>query len=314
MAAQVDTCTEEALAVRANWKVLGAGGVRLFDRFLADRLFGFDDSDRAGFIDGCACCYLAAPSLLKLPHQGVDTEDSNSLQDFCVQDRVLPSQVQFLVEASMVDLVQFPSSAGVEGPGSRFVKKYRADDNFVYLWFATPNDAFEFWIVAPLASLELLVPQKLAEDMPTEDSTSANPPMNLEDSDRAKADVKIQAVESWLTFFFSSDLLLLLLLFLLLLMLLHLSLRSKEDSAGNFVIFGMPLIHYNKLAKCWSLARTRLEKAEKRLNQIEAQAKEELSTIQDKRPCTEIKATLLQNVNDSTSFMVRYYLEIFSII
>ncbi|VDL97556.1 unnamed protein product [Schistocephalus solidus] len=78
---------------------------------------------------------VAAPSKLHLPQHGVDAEDSGSLQDFCVQDPVLLSQLQYSAEAAEMEVIQLPALVRVDGPGIRTVKECRLDDGLVHLQF-----------------------------------------------------------------------------------------------------------------------------------------------------------------------------------
>ncbi|VDL94122.1 unnamed protein product [Schistocephalus solidus] len=48
---------------------------------------------------------IAAPLQLHLPQHGVDAEDSGLLQDFCVRSPVLPSQLQYSVEAAEMEVI-----------------------------------------------------------------------------------------------------------------------------------------------------------------------------------------------------------------
>ncbi|VDM06542.1 unnamed protein product [Schistocephalus solidus] len=43
-----------------------------------------------------------------MPQHGVDAEDSGPLQDFRVRDPVLPSQLQYSVEAAEMEVIQVP--------------------------------------------------------------------------------------------------------------------------------------------------------------------------------------------------------------
>ncbi|VDL90694.1 unnamed protein product [Schistocephalus solidus] len=55
------------------------------------------------------CSYqVAAPSQLRLPQHGLDAEDSGPLMDFRVRDPVLPSQLQYSVEAAEIEVIQLP--------------------------------------------------------------------------------------------------------------------------------------------------------------------------------------------------------------
>ncbi|VDL92715.1 unnamed protein product [Schistocephalus solidus] len=78
---------------------------------------------------------VAAPSLLHLPQHVVDTEDFGPLQDFNVWDPVLPSQLQYYVEAAEMEVIQLPGLVPVDGLGLRSVKECCEDDSFVHLYF-----------------------------------------------------------------------------------------------------------------------------------------------------------------------------------
>ncbi|VDL91123.1 unnamed protein product, partial [Schistocephalus solidus] len=58
----------------------------------------------------------------------MDAEDSCPLQDFHVQDPILPSALQYSAEAAEMEVIQFPGLVLVDGPGLRSVKECRQDD------------------------------------------------------------------------------------------------------------------------------------------------------------------------------------------
>ncbi|VDM03014.1 unnamed protein product [Schistocephalus solidus] len=78
---------------------------------------------------------MAAPPQLHLPQHGVDSKDSGSLQDFRVRDPVLPSQLQYSVEAAEMEVIQLPGFVRVDGSGLRSIKECRQDDGLVHLQF-----------------------------------------------------------------------------------------------------------------------------------------------------------------------------------
>ncbi|VDL94766.1 unnamed protein product [Schistocephalus solidus] len=78
---------------------------------------------------------MAAPSQLPLPQHGVDAEESHPLQDFRVQDPVLPSQLQYSAEAAEKEVIQLPSFVRVDGQGLRSVNECRQDDGLLLLQF-----------------------------------------------------------------------------------------------------------------------------------------------------------------------------------
>uniref|UniRef100_A0A183SV56 ZU5 domain-containing protein n=1 Tax=Schistocephalus solidus TaxID=70667 RepID=A0A183SV56_SCHSO len=73
---------------------------------------------------------------LPLPQYGVDAEDSGPLQDFRVQDPVLPSHLQYSTEAAKMEVIQLPGLARIDGPGLRSVKECRQDNGLVHLQFS----------------------------------------------------------------------------------------------------------------------------------------------------------------------------------
>ncbi|VDL90542.1 unnamed protein product [Schistocephalus solidus] len=66
---------------------------------------------------------------------GVDAEDYSPLQDLRIRDPVLPSQMQYSVEAAEMEVIQLPGLVRVDGPGLRSVKECRQDDSLVHLQF-----------------------------------------------------------------------------------------------------------------------------------------------------------------------------------
>ncbi|VDL85389.1 unnamed protein product [Schistocephalus solidus] len=66
---------------------------------------------------------------------GVDVEDSGPLQDFRVQDAVLPSQLQYSTEAAEIDIIQLPGLLRVDGLGLHSVTECCQDDGLVHLQF-----------------------------------------------------------------------------------------------------------------------------------------------------------------------------------
>ncbi|VDL96972.1 unnamed protein product [Schistocephalus solidus] len=64
---------------------------------------------------------------------GVDAEDSGPLQDFHVRDPVLPSQLQYSVEAAEMEVIQLPGLVRVNIPDLRFVKVCHQADGLVHL-------------------------------------------------------------------------------------------------------------------------------------------------------------------------------------
>ncbi|VDL92557.1 unnamed protein product [Schistocephalus solidus] len=62
-------------------------------------------------LNGSHLTYVAAPSQLHLLQIDVDAEDSGPLQDFRVRDHVLPSQLQYSVEAAEMEVIQLPGLA-----------------------------------------------------------------------------------------------------------------------------------------------------------------------------------------------------------
>ncbi|VDL88561.1 unnamed protein product [Schistocephalus solidus] len=79
--------------------------------------------------------HVATPLHLHLPQHGVDAEDSGPLQDLRVRDPVLPSQLQYSVEAAEMEMIQLPGLVRVDGPGLRSVKECRKDDGLDHLQF-----------------------------------------------------------------------------------------------------------------------------------------------------------------------------------
>ncbi|VDL94936.1 unnamed protein product [Schistocephalus solidus] len=78
---------------------------------------------------------MAVPSQLHLLQHGVDVEDSSPLQDFRVQDPVLPSQLPYFVEAAEMEVIQLHGLVRVDGLGLRSVKECHQDDGLVHLQF-----------------------------------------------------------------------------------------------------------------------------------------------------------------------------------
>ncbi|VDL95881.1 unnamed protein product [Schistocephalus solidus] len=72
---------------------------------------------------------------LHLPKHDVDADDFGPLQEFRVQDPVLPFQLQYSAEAAEMEVSKIPSLVRVDGPGLRSVKEYRQDDSLVHLQF-----------------------------------------------------------------------------------------------------------------------------------------------------------------------------------
>ncbi|VDM01112.1 unnamed protein product [Schistocephalus solidus] len=55
----------------------------------------------------------------------VDAEDLGPLQDFRVQDTILPSQLQYSAEAAEMEVIQLRGLVRVDGSGPRSVKEFR---------------------------------------------------------------------------------------------------------------------------------------------------------------------------------------------
>ncbi|VDL97781.1 unnamed protein product [Schistocephalus solidus] len=70
-----------------------------------------------------------------LPQHGVDAEDSGTLEDFRIGDPVLPSQLQYSVEAAEMLVIQLPGLVRVDGPCLRSVKEFRQGDSLEHLQF-----------------------------------------------------------------------------------------------------------------------------------------------------------------------------------
>ncbi|VDL87201.1 unnamed protein product [Schistocephalus solidus] len=72
---------------------------------------------------------------LHLPQHGVDTEDFGPLQDFHVQDRVLPSQLPYSVKAADREVIKLPALVRVDSPGLRSVQEGRQVDGLIHFQF-----------------------------------------------------------------------------------------------------------------------------------------------------------------------------------
>ncbi|VDL91652.1 unnamed protein product [Schistocephalus solidus] len=124
--------SSEAILARESSSVFGREENPF--RFCLRRLlmltgFGPGDCDRKLFTR------VAAPSHLHLPQYGVYAGDSGPLQVFCVQDPVLPSQLQYSAEAAESEVIQLPGLVRVDGPGLCSVKGRRQDDGILHLQF-----------------------------------------------------------------------------------------------------------------------------------------------------------------------------------
>ncbi|VDM03490.1 unnamed protein product [Schistocephalus solidus] len=74
-------------------------------------------------------------ALTSTPKHGMDAKDSGPLQDFRVRDPVMPSQLQYSVEAAEMEVIQLPALVRVDGPGFRSVKECRQDDGLEHHQF-----------------------------------------------------------------------------------------------------------------------------------------------------------------------------------
>ncbi|VDL90695.1 unnamed protein product [Schistocephalus solidus] len=82
---------------------------------------------------------LVASSQLHLPQHRVHAVDSSQFQDLRVKDPVLPSQLQYTVEAAEMAVIKLPGLVRVDAPGLESVKVCRHDISLVHLFCVQMN-------------------------------------------------------------------------------------------------------------------------------------------------------------------------------